>query len=60
MTDLRTALRDRKNPMARRARAAYDAPSVDLSSLKILLVDDEETILVILKGILQRAGYTHV
>lgn len=33
---------------------------MDLSSLKILLVDDEETILVILKGVLQRAGYTHV
>ncbi|MEJ2357211.1 MAG: response regulator [Deinococcales bacterium] len=33
---------------------------MDLSSLKILLVDDEETILVILKGILQRAGYTQV
>jgi len=57
---LRTEPSDGKNPMARRSLAAYDAPSVDLTSLKILLVDDEETILVILKGILQRAGYTHV
>ncbi|HKI58087.1 MAG TPA: HD domain-containing phosphohydrolase [Trueperaceae bacterium] len=33
---------------------------MDLTGLKILLVDDEETILVILKGILQRAGYTRI
>ncbi|HKI55893.1 MAG TPA: HD domain-containing phosphohydrolase [Trueperaceae bacterium] len=33
---------------------------MELTGLKILLVDDEETVLVILKGILQRAGYTRI
>lgn len=51
---------DRKNLPEWRQRPAYDAGNVDLSSLKILLVDDEETILVILKGILQRAGYSQI
>ena len=60
MIDVNALLLDGKNPMARRPTGAYDASSVDLSRLKILLVDDEETVLVILKGILQRAGYTHV
>ena len=58
--DVRPERRDRKFLPERRSGASYDATSVDLSSLKILLVDDEETILVILKGILQRAGYTQV
>ena len=58
--DVGTGRRDRKYLPEARSGASYDATSVDLSSLKILLVDDEETILVILKGVLQRAGYTQV
>jgi putative two-component system response regulator len=58
--DVEPGREDRKYLPEAHSGASYDAPSVDLSSLKILLVDDEETILVILKGILQRAGYTQV
>ncbi len=53
-------LGDRKNLPDLRSKRAYAGPSMELTSLKILLVDDEETILVILKGILQRAGYTQI
>ncbi|MEJ2665810.1 MAG: response regulator [Deinococcales bacterium] len=51
---------DRKNLPERPVRPAYSGASMELTGLKILLVDDEETVLVILKGVLQRAGYTHV
>lgn len=51
---------DRKNLADPWRSRFYDGEAMDLSSMKILLVDDEETLLVILKGILQRAGYTQV
>lgn len=40
--------------------ADYDSHVVDLTHMRILLVDDEEASLVLLKGILERAGYPHV
>ena len=40
--------------------ADYDSHVVDLTHMRILLVDDEEASLVLLKGILERAGYTDV
>jgi len=39
---------------------AYDAPPVDLTGMRILLVDDEEASLVLVRGILERAGYENV
>lgn len=51
---------DRKNLPDSGRWLSYDVNVMDLSSMKILLLDDEDTILVILKGILQRAGYTQV
>ncbi len=38
----------------------YDAPVVDLTAMRILLIDDEEAALVLVKGMLQRAGFKHV
>src|SRR5690606_13307196 len=38
----------------------YHAPPVDLTGMRILLVDDEEASLVLVRGILERAGYQNV
>ncbi len=38
----------------------YHAPVLDLSEMRILLVDDEEASLVLVKGMLERAGFRHV
>lgn len=38
----------------------YHAPAVDLTGMRILLVDDEEASLVLVRGILERAGYQNV
>ena len=38
----------------------YHSPAVDLSHMKILLVDDDEASLVLVRGILERAGYDDV
>ena len=38
----------------------YDTRAVDLSQMKLLLVDDDEASLVLVRGILERAGYERV
>lgn len=43
-----------------RTLVAYDSQAVDLSGMKVLLVDDDEASLVLVRGILERAGYENV
>ncbi len=38
----------------------YHSRVVDLSEMRILLIDDEEAPLVLVKGMLERAGFNHV
>lgn len=51
---------DRKNLAVLQDVLDYHAPPVDLSHMRILLVDDEEASLVLVQGILERAGYDNV
>jgi len=51
---------DRKYLAVPQELLVYDAPPVDLTGMRILLVDDEEASLVLVRGILERAGYENV
>lgn len=51
---------DRKYLAVPQELLAYDATPVDLTGMRILLVDDEEASLVLVRGILERAGYENV
>lgn len=51
---------DRKYLAVLQGLLDYDAPPVDLTGMRILLVDDEEASLVLVRGILERAGYQNV